>query len=95
MATANSADFMRIVERLLHSEEWFRLLVESVQDYALFTVDPAGRIASWNQSAERIKGYWSEEIVGRHASRFDTREDIDSGGLALEAATTTGRLEDA
>lgn len=96
MAIASTANLRHIVERLHHSEERFRLLVESVQDYALFMLDPAGRVASWNRGAERIKGYRSEEIVGRHFSLFYTREGIDSGkpDLALEAAATTGRHED-
>ena len=96
MASASTADLRLIVDRLHQSEERFRLLVESVQDYALFMLDPAGRVASWNRGAERIKGYRSEEIVGRHFSRFYTQEDIDSDmpDLALEAAAMTGRHED-
>ena len=67
-----------------------------MQDYALFLLDPAGRVASWNQGAEHIEGYRSEEIVGRHFCLFYTREDVESGkpDLALEAAVTTGHLED-
>ena len=96
MAMANSAAFRRTAERLHHSDEWFRHLIEEVQDCALFMLDPAGRVASWNPGAERIKGYRPEEIVGRHFSRFYTPEDIEAGkpGLRLEAAAATGRLED-
>lgn len=96
MATASTAGLRLIVDRLHQSEERFRLLVENVQDCALFMLDPVGRVASWNRGAERIKGYRSEEIVGRHFSRFYTQEDIDSGmpDLALEAAAMTGRHED-
>jgi PAS domain S-box-containing protein len=96
MAMANSADFRRTAERLQHSDEWFRQLVEGVQDYALFMLDPAGRVASWNAGAERIKGYRPGEIVGRHFSRFYTPEEIESGkpGLALAAAAASGHLED-
>ena len=96
MAKPNNPSLRRIVERLNHSEERFRLLVESVQDYALFMLDPAGRVASWNHGAERIKGYRAGEIVGRHFSLFYTREDIDCGrpDAALEKAAASGRFED-
>jgi PAS domain S-box-containing protein len=96
MARTNNPSLRRIVERLNHSEERFRLLVESVQDYALFMLDPAGRIASWNHGAERIKGYRAAEVVGRHFSLFYTRDDIDSGkpDAALEQAAASGRFED-
>ena len=52
------------------SVEQFRLLVESVRDYAIFLLDPEGNIASWNIGAERLKGYRAEEIIGRHFSSF-------------------------
>lgn len=96
MARTNNPSRSRVVEQLFHSEERFRLLVESVQDYALYMLDPAGRVASWNQGAERMKGYRSNEIVGRHFSQFYTREDTGSGkpDAALEAARTVGRFED-
>src|SRR5919197_4843769 len=55
--------------------EQFRLLVESVRDYAIFLLDPEGRVASWNAGAERIKGYTTAEILGEHFSRFYTPED--------------------
>jgi PAS domain S-box-containing protein len=57
-------------EELRHSEEWPRLLVESIQDYAIFMLDPSGRITSWNAGAEKIEGYQAEEIVGQHFSIF-------------------------
>ncbi len=96
MAKVNSSALSSVVERLSHSEEHFRLLVESVQDYALFMLDPAGRVASWNPGAQRMTGYRSGEIVGRHFSRFYLREDIDAGkpDMALEQAAATGRFED-
>ena len=52
------------------SEECFRLLVESVEDYAIFMLDPNGEVASWNPGAQRITGYRADEIVGYHVSRF-------------------------
>ncbi|MFI5613670.1 PAS domain S-box protein [Amycolatopsis sp. NPDC051903] len=72
------------------------LLVRGVVDYAIFMLDPAGRIATWNAGAERIKGYRAEEIIGRHFSVFYPAEDIAAGKPAweLEVALTEGRLED-
>src|SRR5437762_11235708 len=78
------------------SEHLLQLLVESLKDYAIFLLDPEGRIVSWNQGAERIKGYTSDEIRGWHFSVFYPPEDIERGKpdyelkLALEAA----RFED-
>jgi PAS domain S-box-containing protein len=62
-------------EALRESEERFRLLVEGVKDYAIFLLDPDGRVATWNAGAERIKGYLAREIVGQHFSAFYTDED--------------------
>ncbi|HEU4494329.1 MAG TPA: PAS domain S-box protein [Rubrobacteraceae bacterium] len=64
---------------LSESEERFRLLVEGVKDYAIFMLDPEGRITTWNPGAQRIKGYEAEEIVGEHFSIFYTDEDIERG----------------
>ena len=72
---------------LRQSEERFRLLFESVTDYAIFMLDPEGFVTSWNTGAERIKGYAPEEIVGRHFSRFFTPEDIEAGRPWEELAT--------
>jgi len=82
-------------EALLDAERLFKLLVQSVTDYAIFMLDPEGHVASWNAGAERIKGYKPEEIVGAHFSRFYTPEDRDAGvpGQALETARDTGRWE--
>jgi PAS domain S-box-containing protein len=57
-------------EALRQSEERFRLLVEGIQDYAIFMLDPGGRIVSWNRGAERLKGYPRHEILGKHFSIF-------------------------
>ena len=77
-------------------EERFRLLVETVKDYAIFMLDPEGRVASWNAGAERIKGYNAEEILGRHFSCFFLPKDVEAGkpGRELEAAAAQGRAED-
>lgn len=57
-------------ENLRQSEERFKLLVESVRDYAIFMLDPTGHVLTWNAGAERIKGYRAQEIIGRHFSVF-------------------------
>ncbi len=76
-------------------EERFRLLVESVTDYAIYLLDPAGHIASWNVGAERAKGYQRHEIIGEHFSRFYPPEDREAGEPenALDIARREGRYE--
>lgn len=78
------------------SEDQFRLLVESVQDYAIYLIDPAGVVRSWNAGAERLKGYGRVEAIGRSYTTFFTPEDQASGkpGRLLRAALKTGRTED-
>jgi PAS domain S-box-containing protein len=73
-----------------------RLLVESVQDYAIFALDSSGRILSWNPGAQRLKGYQTEEILGRHFSIFYQPEDVAAGKpqRELEIATRDGRVDD-
>jgi PAS domain S-box-containing protein len=61
------------------SEQRFRLLIEGVKDYALYWLDPEGRVSSWTQAAERIKGYKEEEILGSHFSRFYPPEAVTAG----------------
>ncbi|CAM5775498.1 histidine kinase [Labrys miyagiensis] len=82
-------------ERLRHSQEQFRLLVQSVTDYAIYMIDEGGFISSWNPGAERIKGYDAEEIIGEHFSRFYTPEDRAAGepAKALATAAAEGRYE--
>jgi PAS domain S-box-containing protein len=79
----------------LESERRFRLLVQSVTDYAIYMLDPDGYVANWNPGAARIKGYTAAEIVGGHFSRFYTPEDRDQRlpWKALEQARQTGRYE--
>ncbi len=83
-------------EQGLTAEERFRLLVESVRDYALFVLDASGNITTWNAGAERIKGYTADEIIGSHFSRFYPAEDVQAGKCEreLEAAEREGRFED-
>lgn len=71
-------------QTLPHSEELFRLMVENVREYAIFLLDPRGHVASWNGGAERIKGYSSREIIGKHFSVFYPPEDIAAGKPAQE-----------
>lgn len=81
---------------LRQSEERFRLLIQPVKDYAIFLLDPLGRVRSWNEGAQRIKGYRTEEIIGQHFSRFYPDEDLQAGKPAyeLKVAAETGRFED-
>jgi PAS domain S-box-containing protein len=77
------------------AEGSFRLLVESVVDYAIYMLDPNGIITNWNAGGERIKGYRSSEVVGEHFGRFFTLEDRAAGlpAKALETAATEGKYE--
>jgi PAS domain S-box-containing protein len=81
--------------KLRQSEEQFRLLVQSVTDYAIYMLDVTGHVASWNTGAQRIKGYAPEEIIGRHFSNFYTEADRAAGlpRTGLETAAREGRWE--
>jgi PAS domain S-box-containing protein len=81
---------------ITQNEEMFRLLVESVRDYAIFMLDATGHVATWNTGAERIKGYRSDEIIGRHFSLFYPLSEAAAGKceLELEVAAREGRFED-
>lgn len=82
--------------RLRESEQRFRLLVQSVKDYAIFMLDPEGRIATWNEGAQGIKGYTAQEIIGRHFSVFYPNEAVESRfpQYELEVAARVGSFED-
>src|ERR1700736_279109 len=86
----------RLSDKAQESEERFRLMVESVKDYAILMLDPQGRVTSWNEGAQRIKGYSSEEIVGQDFSLFYLPEDVAAGKPAMElrVAAAEGRFED-
>jgi PAS domain S-box-containing protein len=79
----------------LSDAERYRLLVQSVADYAIYMLDPAGIVTSWNPGAQRFKGYTSGEIIGQHFSRFYTDEDRATGlpQRALEIAQRAGKFE--
>ena len=73
----------------------YRLLVEGVTDYAIFSLDPTGKVTSWNSGAQRIKAYTADEIIGQHFSKFYTHEDAAAGlpARVLETAATSGHYE--
>lgn len=89
-------DAKRAQDRIEASEEPFRLMVEGVQDYAIFMLDADGIVVSWNAGAERMKGYRSEEIRGQHFSRLYPAEDVkaDKPADQLRIAAAVGRSED-
>ncbi len=72
----------------------FRRLVTTVEDYAIFLLDPTGHILTWNRGAERIKGWTADEIIGMHFSIFYPEEDKAKPEMELRGATATGRWED-
>ncbi len=81
--------------RLRESEELFHIQMECVKDHAVFMLDAEGNVLNWNAGAERLKGYRSEEIIGKHFSCFFTEEERDAGKPAeeLKKAAAEGRLE--
>lgn len=86
----------RAEEALYESEERFRLLVDGVQDYAIYMLDTHGHVVSWNTGAEHIKGYRADEIIGRHFSIFYPAEDVDLGKPQqdIREAVVNGRFVD-
>ena len=82
-------------DTLRKSEEQFRLLIQSVTDYAIYMLSPEGIITNWNAGAERIKGYTPQEIIGEHFSKFYGPEDLAAGlpQIGLETARREGRFE--
>jgi PAS domain S-box-containing protein len=83
-------------ETLQHTEEQFRILVESVHDYAIYMLNKDGVVITWNSGAQRIKGYHPDEIVGKHFSCFYQPEDIKAGkpNRSLQRAAAEGRYQE-
>jgi osomolarity two-component system sensor histidine kinase TcsA len=96
--TDTSEEFLKQVEldQRMTTNETFRILVETVKDYAIFMLDPDGNIATWNAGAEKFKGYTKDEIIGKHFSNFYGDEDKrdDKPGRELKIALRDGRVED-
>src|SRR5918994_161033 len=87
----------RQTEGILHrSEDHFQLLAQGRRDYAIFMLDPQGRVVSWNPGAEHIKGYQEEEILGQHFSVFHTEDDVEQGHPEeeLRVAANEGSYEE-
>ena len=83
-------------EKVRESEERLRLLVDGTKDYALLMLDPQGHVTTWNEGARRLKGYESEEVIGRHFSLFYAPEDVAAGKPTqeLEVAEREGKCEE-
>ena len=95
-AESRTLEAQRRQEDLRQSEERFRLLVDGVKDYAIFMLDPEGRVATWNEGAQRTMGYEAQEIAGEHYSIFYTEEAIEGGHPEeeLRVAAKRGRYEE-
>lgn len=92
--STNITERKRALSELKQSEERFRLLIEGVKDYAIFMLDPQGRIASWNSGAESITGYKGSEIIGQHFSCFRSHPyALIEENKELLIAAATGRFE--
>ena len=85
----------RVIERQQRDLELAETLLTSVRDYAIFMVDPKGRVVSWTEAASKIKGYAAAEIIGRHVATFYTADDVAAGlpDADLRSARETGRSE--
>jgi PAS domain S-box-containing protein len=96
VAFENVTERKRLEQALRKSEECFPLFVQGVQEYAIFSLDPLGNVVSWNNGAERLKGYRAEEILGKHFSAFYSPEDVASRKPehVLDEAAQRGQSEE-
>lgn len=94
--TTVNGELQARADELSASEERFRLLIDAVKDYAIFMLDPDGRVSTWNEAARRILGYEAQEILGVHMSRFFPSTEVAAGKpqRELELARTEGRYEE-
>jgi PAS domain S-box-containing protein len=94
--TRDLSDRKQAEDLLRQSEQRLKQMIESVKDYALFMLDPDGRVASWNAGAQRLNGYSAPEIIGQHFSRFYPDVEVERGvpGEALRTAAAQERAED-
>jgi PAS domain S-box-containing protein len=94
--SSEQAEKHRVDWQLRQTQDRFQLLVEGIKDYAIFLLDPEGRITSWNPGAERISGYTESEVLGQPISRLFPAEEVAAGRPAriLRQAAETGRYED-
>src|ERR1700751_2535989 len=92
---ANLSAKPAVTARMRIAEHRYQLMVDSMSDYAIFMLDAAGRIISWNPGAERVSGYRADEIIGCHVECFYTCTDREEGlpRRELEIAKTEGRCE--
>ena len=95
-AAQREGEHRLVEEELRESEERYRMLLDGIQDYAIFALDPAGHILSWNTGAERITGYKAEEVIGEFLSLCHTPDDIKRGKAdeILRVAAANGRYEE-
>jgi PAS domain S-box-containing protein len=86
----------KIELELRNSEERFRLLVEGIQDYSIFMLDPNGNVVTWNEGAKRMKGYYASEIIGQHFSVFYAADDLKANKAIneLQTAVKNGKYEE-
>ncbi|MDB5552770.1 MAG: hybrid sensor histidine kinase/response regulator [Rhizobium sp.] len=86
---------LEVPKSAIIADERYRLLIDSITDYAIYMLDAGGHVVSWNPGAERFKGYSEQEIRGRHFSTFYTPEDRQQGRpeIALRTAAEQGRFE--
>ena len=86
----------RAEDALKQSEERLRMIIANIKDYSVITLDRLGHVTSWNGAAERIKGYRTDEVIGKHVSIFYTSDDVSIGKptIELDTAIKSGRFED-